>query len=123
MPEFAGVIAQGWYGLLFAGVVLIVAGLSNAGVMRTPVNAARPGSAWGAVFCVVPFVLLISAVALTRALSQEYGASFSWIMYATIGMSLMITAFGIYLIFASRPPRLFVPSWPRGEADDRTEHQ
>lgn len=111
MSEFVAVIAQGWYGLLFAGVVILVAGLSNAGVMRTPVHAARPGSAWGAIFCVAPFVLLIPAAALTRALSQGGGTSFSWIMYATIGISVVVGVLGIDLIFASRPPRIFVPWW------------
>lgn len=113
MSEFVAVIAQGWYGIAFAGVVILVASLSNAGVLRTPIHAVRPGSAWGAALCAVPFVLLIVAVALTRALTTEFGGSFSWIMYATIGMSLLLEALGVYLIFTTHPPRVFVPSWLR----------
>lgn len=113
MVEFFAVLGQAWYALVFAAIIMVVAVLSNAGVLRTAVHAAHPGSAWGAIIVGIPFLVLPVVGATYRALLVDTGVAHPWLMYSAIALLLVSVALGAYLIFATRPPRAFVPAWLR----------
>jgi len=113
MGEYLALLGQVWYSFVFAAVVIAIAALSNAGVIRTRSHVAYPARGWAAILCMWPFTGGALLMALHAVLVGTNGDRIPWLLYPTVASMGLAVVLGVVLFFLPDPPGRLTPAWIR----------